>query len=394
MSKSGTAQLVLDLGNSSSRVGVIFGRGSKGIRQRRSVLANTFAELPESARLTEQYLEDGDTTILLHDGRRWVNGDYVAREVQSPLRPSATQEKRKSATLALSLRLALLEGYYSIQRLTNASDIDSIDVDWEVTILLPPAEVLQGKEEVQNLIQGLKSIEFEHPNISKTFEITKVNVFSEGHAAFVGTVFQPGGLFREDKKYLLKGITLVADVGAGTTDYCIVRDARVIEDTKFTVPIGGNNVQSRLGFLLRQSGIRVSGELIKDAAETGFVRQGTTEIDISEKLNVAKQEIARSLGNELIEFFEGNNFPAQTIENVLVCGGGAIPSTNDSVRSLGDSLLDVFNKVSGQTKLVTMPVETVVKTDTSGESSEEVSVSQRDLNILGAMVLAGKAAAK
>ena len=74
-------------------------------------------------------------------------------------------------------------------------------------------------------------------------------------------------------------------------------------------------------------------------------------------------------------------FPLQTVENLLVVGGGSIPSDIEGVESLSTYLVNRLKEFSPNIELVPLPKEY------KGEDSTGAETNPRLLNILGAGVL-------
>ena len=84
------ATLVVDLGNSETRVMVQSGVGRNGlVRQRMSLVSNKYASLRDDYVIPETYTEENSSVLRTEDGELFANGLLVDREFSvAPLRPT------------------------------------------------------------------------------------------------------------------------------------------------------------------------------------------------------------------------------------------------------------------------------------------------------------------
>ena len=117
--------------------------------------------------------------------------------------------------------------------------------------------------------------------------------------------------------------SLICDIGAGTTDFMLVRGAQVVSSSLFTREIGGNNVHRLVQRTLRNRGISLPDSEVRKGCEVGYVMSGSRRIPIANELADAKKMVSRQLVDAVQEFFESSMISIRTISNILVCGGGA-----------------------------------------------------------------------
>ena len=96
----------------------------------------------------------------------------------------------------------------------------------------------------------------------------------------------------------------------------------------------------------------------------------------------AKQDTASVLLGSIISYLESANYNIRTIENLLVVGGGSIPSDIEGVKSLSEYVVERLKDFAPNIQLVNLPKEYKGEDTTGGE------LNPRLLNILGAGVLA------
>lgn len=382
----GTAKLVVDLGNSETRVKTLYGHTAKGNpRERLSILSNRYAEVP--AHLVSGYVNDGvyseeDSSIFTHNNTVYCNGRLCDVEfAQSSFRPTAMEKKYDSIITKLEIINALHEGFMTVAEFANCG-VDNLDIDWELYLLLPPEDMDVGAKRLADMARSIDKVSFQLPEMTQNVNISKVNVFPEGLCAFIGTAFKNKGAVRNGYSYLIENqeSTLICDVGAGTTDFVIVKGAQVISTSRFTREIGGNNVHRLVQRSLRMQGISLPDSLVAEGCETGFVRSGGRTIDITEDIESAKKTVSRQLVDAVQEFFESSMINIRTITNILVVGGGAEKGSNSSIHPLSTYITEYIQKLSPDIKRVDLPTEVM--------DGSITQISPRMLNILGAGILA------
>lgn len=383
---NGTARLVVDLGNSSTRVKTYFGKTAKGTpRCKLSFLDNRYGIIPEEKLGnyldSDVYTEENSRIFKLND-IIYCNGTVCNTEFSATaIRPTALEKKYESLVTKLTIINALSRGYEDIAEFTN-SDIDAIDVEWELILLLPPDDIDAGASKLVELAKSIDSIEFLMPGFEKKVNITSGTVYPEGFCALIGVLFENKGVLRPEYGYLIgeDTTTLICDISAGTTDFMLAEGANVISSTRFTKEIGGNNVHQRVRRMLKDNGIVLNDRIVRKGTETGFVKSGAKEYDITDQINAAKSEVSVQLVDAVQEFFEDNMLPVQSINNLLICGGGAESSDNPDINPIANYIEEYMLRLSPNIHLVELPTVTV--------NGERVKASPRLLNIIGAGILA------
>lgn len=374
MSVTGTATLIIDFGNSETRTTTILGRKSNGkLRQISSAFSNRFRDLPDNYRLSQQYIDDPKTLVFSWLGTRWATGNIVDREFSTgAIRPTGDRAKATAETTQLAFIRAIYEGYLSIQKMLGGP-IDSIDVTWDIHTLLPPIEMRVGAPKLIETLNEISEIDFLQPEFQKAFKINSVQVYPEGFSAYIGAAFDPEGpALRKGVKECVAGSTLVIDVGAGTSDFCVIAENAMIEGTKHTAKVGGNNVRAALRQVLQENDVVVKDDALTYAAETGELKRGSRTQDVTALVNSARANVAATLKQEVLQFIESSSFPLQSIEYVLVVGGGAKGTPdNPALVPLGKYLEEEFESYSDAMEIFPAPQ----------------GVDLRELNLVGATVL-------
>lgn len=384
---TGTAKLVVDLGNSETRVMTIFGKNTKGRPKKRlSVLDNRYSALPEDKldiyTSGDTYTDENSKVFRQPNGALYCNGDLCNIEMlQTSFRPSALEKKYETLITRLALTNAIRQGIEDVAVISNC-DMESIDVDWEMHLLLPPEDIDMGAKSLADMAKSISGIDFIIPKFKSSVRVTKVNVYPEGMCAFFGVIFEGKGIPRPEYRYLIDSneSTVIFDIGAGTTDIVMVKGSKVVQSSRFTKEIGGNNVHRIVQRTLRNKGVSLPEEVLREGVNTGYVKSGARVIDITKDIADAKRTVSSQLVDAVQEFFESSMISIRTIANILICGGGAEESSNSDIAPIANYVVEYMRRLSPDLQRIEMPTEVV--------DGEEVKVSPRLLNIKGAGVLA------
>lgn len=379
------ANIVIDMGNSETRVLVQSGIGRSGlIKQQLTTVSNIFSQISPDYEVPENYSEEDTVVFETADGEFYANGLLVEREFSmSALRPTALDPKPTSKVTMLTIQRAFLEGYRLLSNMYRCS-LKSLDVTWNVTFLLPPNDIATGAKTLYGRIKGLGEINFKLPNFSTKLKINSVKAYPEGFAAYIGTVMRRGRIISDTHKHLLSSKTLVVDIGAGTTDFFVIEGMETIDSTRLTLPYGGNNIIARVKQALLSKNIQLPNKEIEKGVIEGKIKDGRNVINLAKSLAIFKTEVANTLIDGLTSYLEGNGYPVRSIENLLVVGGGSLASQVEGVESLSTYLVDRLKDFAPNIELVTF------QENLDEDGNQEVETNPRLLNVLGAGVLAEK----
>lgn len=399
----GNATLVIDLGNSSTKGMVLFGKDSQTgkYRERRFDLLNQFSVVRPDYVVPTDY-SDTTSTVLTVDAvvngnqlkGTYLNGEAQQKEKPSgALRPSATRKKYELDTTALSIELAFLYGFKAIMNMSRISDFSQLDITWKVVVLLPPGDVKAGKEKTESLVKSITRVTTSFPKCDLPTNIDKVVVLPEGYCAYIACVYDKGHVFRADYKYLNDETVIVFDIGAGTTDCMLVKDGKLVQSSMHTVGKGGNNVVQIVKRELELQGIELDDEDVQKGVINGYIKDGATKMPIADIVNNAKSEVASIIIDDFTGYLERTNLKARSVGYVLVCGGGSINDSDCSeIKPLSESLVDNFKALSPNAALIDIPTHIVSKADENDEDGVlkkvEEKINPRDLNLIGASILA------
>ena len=385
----GKASLVIDLGNSETRVETIFGKTKLGKpRKRVSTFTNKFGDLPDKRLLNNVDYSEENSKVFEVGGNYICTGEMCDKEKgTSALRPSSSIKKYDSLITLYTLNRAFLQGYYDIADMSR-QDIESIDVVWTVSVLLPPSDLELGAEKMKELVKSVKKLTYLMPDFEKEINIESVRVYPEGFCAFVGAVFENSRKIRKGFEEVLKSSTLVIDIGAGTTDLCIVKDTKLVDGSRYSEETGGNQVFQKINMELRKKfGKNFPEDSLRSSAVSGIIKVGAREIDISAELENARKEVATKLSSAIRNYIESSNYSIFDIENILICGGGA-DSCGSELKPLGEYLKEDLKDWMSYSAFLEIPEqEKVVEGEDGNEYMMKEKISPRLLNIIGAGVL-------
>ena len=383
---TGNATLVVDLGNSETRVKTYFGKTAKGnYRTRLSCLSTRYSSVRDDERLEQAMsnpeYNDENSRVFEMDGEQYCNGRMCETEFNiSMFRPTAGEKKYRSLSTKAALRNALMQGYEDIASMEQC-DLDSINVIWNLSLLLPPQDLEVGAEELAAMAKEIKRLDFILPEFHVNVNIGRVNVFPEGFCALMGVMFKSAGVPRPEYAYLMEedAYTLIVDIGAGTTDFNLALAGKVISNARYTCEFGGNNVTQRVRRMLRNEGYtKLHGDAFQKACETGYLKVGTSVIDIRDKIDTAKSEVATQLVNAIKDYMELGDVTIQDVSYLLVCGGGSEVSAESGMEPISNYMVRYLQNQSSGIKEVELPSLII---------NGEPMVSPRLMNIIGAGVM-------
>lgn len=396
----GNANLIVDLGNSSTKCTVQFGKDSQTgkFREREFEVPNVFAPIDANYEVSSDY-DDSTSTILKVDtelnGKAikgyFCNGELQAKEKPTAtIKPSATDKKYNLDSTVLSYNLAFLFACKAIMNMNRVSDFSQLDITWTVVTLLPPGDIDVGKEPIKNIIEGITKVEAIFPKCEIPIKVARTFVLPEGYCAYVASVYDKGHVFRPDNKFLTDEIVLVFDIGAGTTDCLLIKKNKLVQNSKYTVTQGGNNVYQYVRRKLRMNGLDLDDSDIRNGIIKGVVKDGSKEISIVDIVNDAKAEVATKIISEFQDFIEVTDIKIRSVGYVLICGGGSMKDSEaDEIMSLSDKIIERFKQLSPNSELVKIPTHIVQKELEDGDTKKvEEQISPRKLNLIGASIMA------
>ena len=387
----GEVSLIIDLGNSSTKSAILY-KGSKDDKQKLYMFerTNEWGVVLATDNINQYMSEyDDKTSAIIKVGEQmYCCGEIQRVNYPAALRPTAKIKKYLYVGTPVTIRFAFLNALRIIEQIEGVS-YQELDLLWNVVTLLPPGDIDAGRDTMIQIIKDTAYIDCIFPEVMYDININKDNikVLPEGLCAYMATVFDLGKKVRQDYKYLSKETVLVADIGAGTTDIILVKGNKLVQDSKYTADIGGNNVAVNLVSELRKQGITVKRSTVEDAIEQGFLKNGTDKIDIKEMLDTVKKKLSSELNQNIIDYFETIKIDTSEIGYIIICGGGSIDD-KCGVQSLGVYVANSFRSVVPNTELVEPPYHTTLKVDDKFDINRvDERISPRDLNLIGACIM-------
>ncbi len=320
--------VLVDFGNSETRMSLMV--KDKVVT---TVLSNKFAALPNGYGVSEEYKND-KSTVLCVNNMYYANGALADREFEGQIvRPSAVQGKSVQIVTELSLHLVLLTAIKQLA-LASGKDIKEIEPVVDISVLLPPIEHDMRVEQMEALVRGVKSVTSFLPNdFTAPIKIDKVKILPEGVAAFFGVYYKEEDnelVESEENLDYGEGNVIIFDIGAGTTDIVMIKDTELVLNSKETLSIGGNTVESNLKNLIRLH-YGFTPNSVTDVVETGWLQDGSKKHDVAHLVTEAKEVYTKSLSKSIVEYLERVAISMREVKGILVVGGGSVPTVRDGV---------------------------------------------------------------
>jgi hypothetical protein len=394
------AKLILDQGNSQERGCVVFtanGQPKKEIFE----LSNVFATIPddEEYQVPSTYNADNSTIFSasfkafspvvadddnLEGGYKseqidatFVHGALAHREfAQTAFRPSATEKKYLVLNTPLAFIRALLEATRIIAKELGVQNLNDLSITWDVFTLLPPNDVDRGEQIIKDTFLSITQVKFDMPDYLMNVNINSVTVYPEGFCAFMGATFTSDYKIREGYADLVRGKVLVVDIGAGTTDLMLIDNATVIDASKDSLTIGGNQVSQSIKRFLRKKDLDLPDEEIQNAIVTGKAQDGAKVLNVVKVVQKFKRDTAKAEIQKLRDYFETSGVLPRTITHILICGGGSLGGETPELTPMSEMMQDYLKVLAPNSVMVEIP------NDEAGKP-----ISPRFLNLIGAVVI-------
>lgn len=205
-----------------------------------------------------------------------------------------------------------------------AGNSDRVDL----YIALPPVEIGYSKYKVADKLTGKFEVVLNKCGKQTVIlDIASVTCVEESFMALVSFFFDMNGRKTPMADKYGDGYILSLDIGASTTDVCIVKNMRYVEKSGQTIKTGVNVIQANISNVVRgEYGYDPTQEVLETITETGRMMVGNTYVDMSQHLHTAKMEFAKTVIEQLQSYFRLTNIPLQTVRAIVVSGGGSIES--------------------------------------------------------------------
>lgn len=334
------AGLLIDLGNSETRMKLLVGGNEKNI-----TLSNRFVELPAQYTIPKEY-QNNKTSIICVKGSYYAHGALAEREFSDKLiRPSSVEYKTEQLVTELSLTMVFLNAFIHLSE-ARGLPISELDVSFNVSILLPPLEHDVATKEMKEIVKSVRYIKSLLPlDIEKEVVVENVNVLPEGVTAFMGVYYgeDNGNLVEvEENQEYSTGYVLVLDIGAGTTDVVLIRDTELVLNSKDSFNKGGNTVESNLRTEIRRK-YKYAPQNMTEVVSTGLLQEGTVVHDVADLVTLSKEAYSKILIPDLMGYLERMSISLKEVKAVLVVGGGSLPSIREG-KVVSPAMSDVLIK--------------------------------------------------
>jgi len=199
----------------------------------------------------------------------------------------------------------------------------------DLYIAVPPIEVEEARKVFSNVLVGGYKVTLPKymGGTVVNFTIDEVKCYEEALMASTSFFFNMNGTPREQTKNFITGTILSLDIGASTTDLAIIKNGRYLDKSGQTFKTGGNEALDSLIDAVRS---RYAIDLpVLDAEKAmveGRLQMGNSYVDISDIVADAKTELAKKIISNMPGYFKRNDIPIQTINAIMVSGGGSMQS--------------------------------------------------------------------
>jgi rod shape-determining protein MreB len=153
--------------------------------------------------------------------------------------------------------------------------------------------------------------------------------------------------------------TLVIDIGAGTTDFCVMKGRYPTDDDQRSLTVAGDSIDAHLQKLVREKHPQADftvfmvrewkekwafvGDSVEPVVVTVPVGGVPTKIDITAEMKTACEAIAPPIVETMLDLLAGvePEFQERVRRNVILAGGGSL------IRNLGPKIQCALEKVGG-----------------------------------------------
>lgn len=248
---------------------------------------------------------------------RVLLGDIADRYSSTCVRPSVLKNK---ADQQITYVNAIVAAAHQAVVANAVGDLD-------LYVALPPMEVNYNKDSVSAKLKGEYRVKFNRLDIEVTVKIGNVICVEEAFMALVSFFFNMDGTPTENATEYGTGYVLSLDIGDSTTDIAAAKNRRYVEKSGQTFKTGCNVIKAYIANVIRgRFGYDPTADELNDVIQTGRLAQGRKFIEMGEYLRKAKAEFARSIIEQLQNYFRLVNIPLAQISAIVVNGGGSMQS--------------------------------------------------------------------
>lgn len=380
------AKLVIDLGNSETRLLVAFTDNEGTKRHIISRLDNKYKVMPFGVEGLLDKFEGftPDTTYAYYaDDMVICMGLYATTNYAMLEQPTTTLKKHQNHTTRWAIPAVFMRAYEILAEAMGTT-IDNLDtVYWTVVVCLPAQELEVGKEPTTDMFKNTNKVDMLFP--SRTFEIhcTNAKIVPEGFSSLVACAFDENRTPIDTT--LLSGYTLVIDIGEGTTDLCVTRNGTIMKESLYTITYGGRDLLRNVRNAVVTKGFREqSDHFYEMVTRQGYYQLSNgTILDFSKDVARLRADLTRKVCIELTKFFENMQFSLTDLDHIVIVGGGAVDKSENSMYTIvKDYLVSLLEKSDSIVDPITHKVE--LYSPEKGLTMERPDDYYRLLNVIGA----------
>lgn len=370
------AKLAVDLGNSETRIVVCFEDTQGQERKILSTIPAKYAIMRSEPTRYEQGSSNysWDTSWVYRVNKQLIAGGLIVNtEFGTTCKePTPLRKKYKQEATDYAIPIVLYRAYTIISEVTNIP-VEELDVDFDISICMPPQDMEKGIKEMSEKLSKVKNIEFVRPELKKEVYIANSKLVEEAYMGYK-TI--------EDQN----GTTLVIDIGEGTTDLCLTYDGALNTESQFTMYVGGDKITQKLKqYIEEEYPIRaLSNDSYRKIVRTGIytLANGKT-LDFHKELERAVDSVADKICEGIIKYLNRLDMSIDEVDRVLLLGGVLMENeANISMNTiLREYLTDLFDNDHLFLELSNLSYETYSPEDGFGHYEGE---NPRTMNVIGA----------
>lgn len=363
--------LAIDLGNSSTRIKDVKGvcgwqeNGQPTLYKElpnciyldympMSLLDAVSQEIDDNLDLTITKLNATEEDVVFNRENtvRCLIGSLARQHSSNVIVPNSMTTKANQKTTYINT-LGMIFLYLATAKNFNPSDL-------KVGILLPPGEIYSKSREkfLQNLFGDYQVV---NNRTKQKFEFTlsadNVIIQPEGVAALASLFImedENGNLVPNPEYSKYNGKILGIDIGAGSSDVCVLQNKTLITNSIDTIRVGMNTVDTTLKTLIAKefNGYKPTPQVLREATIKGKISIGEKEYDITKLVRAAKKEVRNRFLANFTEYTTEKDMPPEEFELAVGIGGGSVRTNTES---LTEMILDELNATYENIKYVIHP---------------------------------------
>lgn len=252
---------------------------------------------------------------------RLYEGKRIAFDSQSAKTSSMDYYREFIYTLARDAIKEKRGEYGNVRERVQSSGDAALDFKYVLSTCIPIKEH-SGRTDcaakLKEALEGVYDVEFpllpEGPNsVSFSISASNIGVLPEGGVAITAL---RGTIGKED-------ITLIVDMGHVTVDLALFKGTTLYGGQVVSSPYAGSTLIGLVRAALADEGFFLNEAQVQDVLETNRVRQGVTNLDITDLVNKQRSIFVQNyLKSEIVELLNMNAINAKQIQYFVPIGAG------------------------------------------------------------------------